>query len=101
MKHATIRTDLNERQVRLLRAIAPVGRSCPSLLAKALAVPKPFVSRTTERFVAMGLVLRKRDAFDKRKVTLKRLPAGDSYLATLDSRPRIVRAPTAAELGGL
>ncbi len=73
--------DLTQRQLALILTVylAPGPHSVRSL-ADHLGVQRPVVTRALDTLGAMGLVLRRRDETDRRRVLVLKTPKGQDFL---------------------
>ena len=68
-------TDMGEQQMGVLHELTR-GKLLTSELAKKFDVANPTITRTVDRLVELGLVERKQDANDRRKIYLRLTEAG-------------------------
>lgn len=73
--------DLHLAEVSVLGQIER-GHDLPSLIARALHLDPPRVTRITDRLVSLGYIERAPDASDRRLCRLHLTPAGSRRLAT-------------------
>ena len=75
--------DLTPPQYRLMRTLGD-GSSAASALADTLAVTKPSVTAVVDGLVERGLVERRHEQADRRRVAHELTPAGRRLLASAD-----------------
>ncbi len=83
-ENALDRVDLSLPQYRMMALLAD-GSSVATALAERLAVTRPSITALTDGLVERGLVERRPDAHDRRRVTHTLTPAGHAALEKGDA----------------
>jgi homoprotocatechuate degradation regulator HpaR len=90
---------LSDQQWRVLRVLAAAGELDATEVAARAAILAPSLTRMARSMAERGLIARRRDAADARRVLLRLAPAGAAVLGATGPESRAITAALVAEFG--
>ncbi len=93
------RHGVNEQQWRVLRVLAEAEELDATQVAARASILAPSLTRMAKSMAERGLIARRKDAGDARRVLLRLAPAGEAVLRTAASESRALTEALIAEFG--
>lgn len=93
------RHGVNEQQWRVLRVLAEAEELDATQVAARASILAPSLTRMAKSMAERGLIARRKDAADARRVLLRLAPAGEAVLRSAAPESRALTAALIAEYG--
>ena len=93
--------DLPDAQIEIIRLLETTGDATPSSIALALGASRPTVSNLLAAMESAGLVVRRRDASDGRRIVVSASAAALDYFARFDAATSAIMAEATGALSAI